>query len=333
MDRTIPIVPPKTVTLADVAARAGVSLATASKALADRYDVRASTKERVLKVATDMDFTPNLLARGLQGGRTQSVGLITSDLDGRFAPQIMMGVEDALGADRSSVIMCNSRGDSDLETHHIRELLRRAVDGLIVVGNYAEPRSPIALDVAIPTVYTYAYSTAAEDVSVACDNFEAGRLAAQHLISLGRSKIHHIGGEAGLGAAREREAGTRAALQEAGLTPVVGEPRFGLWSEQWGWTETARLIEAGIEFDGLVCGNDQIARGALDQLELSQHHSDDVSVIGFDNWSVLCRDSRRPFSSVDMNLPDLGRTAARALIDPEAFPPGIHKIVGRVDIR
>jgi LacI family transcriptional regulator len=176
------------VTLAHVAERAGVSKSTASKALAGRYGVSAATRGRVVAAAEELRFSPNLLARGLGGGRTHTVGIVTPDIDGRFAPQIMAGVEDALGTDRSSVIMCNSRGRDDLETHHIRELLQRSVDGLILVGNRPEPRAPIAVDSPVPVVYAFASSTDQNDTSVVCDNVEAGRMAVRHLTAMGKRR-------------------------------------------------------------------------------------------------------------------------------------------------
>lgn len=320
-------------TLADVADRAGVSKATASKALADRYGVSQATRDRVVQAARELKFTPNPLARGLGGGSTKTVGMITADIDGRFAPQIMFGVEDALGADRSSVIMCNSRGRQDLEDHHIRELLRRSVDGLIVVGDSPESRPPITPEASVPVVYAYAPSLEAGDVSVVCDNVEAGRLAAAHLISVGRTKLVHIAGPQRDVAARDRQEGFRTGASVAGVrTPMQGA-MFGDWSEQWGWQATSRLIEGGVDFDGLVCGDDQIARGALDQL-LSRglRVPGEVDIIGFDNWSVLSEHCRHPFSSVDMNLPQVGRAAAQALLtgDPR---PGIQRIAGRVAAR
>jgi LacI family transcriptional regulator len=321
-------------TLADVAQRAGVSKATASKALANRYDVRPGTRERVLQAARELNFTPNLLARGLGGGKTQTVGVITSDLQGRFTPPIMMGAEDALGADRSSVIMCNSRGNPDLEKHHIQDLLRRSVDGLIMVGDSPEPRAPIALRVPVPVVYAYAFSSNPTDTSVVCDNIEAGRQATRHLIDCGKRAIAYLGGPETHLAARDRAAGSLAGLADSGLQLTTNQPLFGDWTEQWGWEATSQLLDDGIDFDALVCGNDQIARGAIDQLDAQQYRiPDDVAVIGFDNWSVLCKHSRRPFTSVDMNLDQVGRAAAQAIIAEGGPRAGIQRITGRVVVR
>src|SRR6187402_402568 len=109
-------------TLNDVAKLAGVSIATVSKALNGRSQVRAETRERVQEAAARLNFTPNPLALGLLAGRTGTVGLLTNDLEGRFSLPILMGAEDAFGADSISVLLCDARGDAIREQHHLKAL-------------------------------------------------------------------------------------------------------------------------------------------------------------------------------------------------------------------
>ena len=145
-------------TLTDVARLAGVSIATASKALNGRDQVSPVTRERVLVAAEQLAFSPNALARGLLAGRTGTVGLLTSDLDGRFSIPVLMGAEDAAGEGSISVFLCDARGDAIREQHHVKALLARRVDGLIVVGSRTEPRPPLRGRLAVPVVYAYAPS-------------------------------------------------------------------------------------------------------------------------------------------------------------------------------
>src|SRR5215510_640207 len=142
-------------TLADVARLAGVSVATASKALNGRAHVRAETRSRVLEAAEQLSFTPNSLARGLLAGRTGTVGLLTSDLEGRFSIPILMGAEDAFGAGRVAVFLCDARGDTIREQHHVQALLNRRVDGLIVVGSRTDPRPSLFCKLPVPVVFSY----------------------------------------------------------------------------------------------------------------------------------------------------------------------------------
>ena len=148
----------RAVTLTDVARLAGVSVATASKALNGRDEVAPATRERVHAAAERLSFTPNPLAQGLLAGRTGTVGLLTNDLEGRFVIPILMGAEDSFVAGQVNVFLCDARGDSVREQHQLRALLSRRVDGLIVVGRQTDPRPSLGRDLPVPVVYAYAPS-------------------------------------------------------------------------------------------------------------------------------------------------------------------------------
>lgn len=313
VDQAADPAPGRRATLTDVARLAGVSVSTASKALNDRSHVRAATRARVQQAAQRLSFSPNALAQSLLAGRTGTVGLVTSDLEGRFIIPILMGVEDAFGTDQVNGFLCDARGDAIRERHHIQALLSRQVDGLIVVGSRTEPRRSLGRDLPVPVVYTYAPSDDPEDLSIICDNVGAGRVAVEHLISCGRTRIAHITGDPGYGASHERAEGAVAALADAGLK-LVGEVRYGAWSEGWGRAAAAMLLEQHPDIDAVFCGSDLVARGVMDTLrERGREVPGDIAVLGFDNWSVLSTNTRPPLTSIDMNLEELGRTAARAL--------------------
>ena len=114
----------KAATLTEVAQLAGVSIATASRALNGRDEVRSETRDRVLAAAEKLAFRPNALARGLLEGRSGTVGLLTTDLEGRFSIPIMMGAEDAFGAGQTSVFLCDARRDAIREQHICRRCSR-----------------------------------------------------------------------------------------------------------------------------------------------------------------------------------------------------------------
>lgn len=328
--------PPRAATLTDVARLAGVSIATASKAINGRAQVRAETRTRVLEAAEQLAFAPNALARGLLQGRTGTVGLLTSDLEGRFSIPVLMGAEDAFGAGKVSVFLCDARGDAIREQHHIRALLSRRVDGLIVVGSRTDPRPPLAGDLPVPVVYAYAPSENPADVSITADNVDAGRLAVDHLIACGRRQIAHVSGDVGYKAAQDRAAGAGSALAAAGLELVGGRTFFGSWSEGWGRAAARMLAERFPDVDGVFCGSDQIARGVLDGLrEVGRDVPRDISVIGFDNWAVLTTNARPQLTSVDMNLEQVGRVAAQRLFAAIEDDPasGLEELPCRVVIR
>ncbi|WP_432563668.1 LacI family DNA-binding transcriptional regulator, partial [Kineococcus sp. SYSU DK003] len=253
-------------TLSDVAKAAGVSVATASKALRDMPRVGAETRARVQRAAQELAYQPNHLAQSLVLGRSSTIGLVTSDLQGRFSTPVLVGVEDALGRHSTSVLLSNARGDAELERQHVEMLLSRNVDGLIVVNAETNARPSLALASPVPVVYAYAPSTDPADASVTCDNRGAGRLAVEHLLDLGRRRIAVIGGDPTYTAAQDRAAGALEALRGAGLAPQ-GQVRFGRWDERWGREAVRLLLDEGAALDAIVCQSDQIARGCLEALE------------------------------------------------------------------
>lgn len=322
-------------TLGDVARLAGVSIATASKALNGRAQVRDTTREKVFRAADALDFVPNSLARGLLFGQSGTVGLLTSDLEGRFSLPIMMGAEDAFGAGSTSVFLCDARGDPVREQHQLKNLISRQVDGLIVVGARPDPRASLSKDASVPVVYAYGPSTDPDDCSVTTDNVQAGRLAAEHMVQAGRTRIAIISGDPSYGAAHDRVKGSLAALDAAGM-PLVGEPMFGSWSEGWGRGALRALVAHHPEVDAVICGSDQIARGVVDALrEEGREIPEDVAVMGHDNWEVLAANARPPLTTIDMNLQELGRRAASLLFDAIDGRPshGIEELACRLVVR
>ena len=307
--------PKRAVTLNDVARAAGVSLSTASKALNGRDEVAAITRQRVVDAAKEMSFTPSQVARSLLAGRTGTVGLLTSDLEGRFVIPILMGAEDAFGAGEVNVFLCDARGDAIREQYHLRALLNRRVDGIIVVGSQTDPRPSLGHDLPVPIVYAYAPSDDLTDVSLTPDNEGGGRTAVEHLVSVGRSRIAIITGDPTYAAAQDRVRGALSAIRAAGLEPV-GDVMFSNWSERWGRDAAAALLTRHPEIDGIVCGSDQIARGTLDTLrDFDRSVPDDVAVIGFDNWEILAMNARPELTTIDANLQELGRAAALRIFD------------------
>lgn len=295
-------------TITEVAALAGVSVGTASKAVNGRGQLRPQTRARVLAAAAELGFEPNALARGLLSGRSFTVGLITTDSFGRFSIPVLLGAEEALGAGQISVFLCDSRGDQLRERHYARTLLARRVDGIIVAGRRIEPRPP--LETSVPVVYAIGPSADPADASVVSDEAGGARLAIEHLIATGRQRIGHLTGPPGHLAARLRAEAVRDTLSAAGLES--SDIHFGQWSEEWGRQAAAILLRSRPDVDAICAGSDQIARGVADHLR--ETGRTDVALTGFDNWDVMALACRPPLTTVDRNLHDLGRVAAETLL-------------------
>jgi LacI family transcriptional regulator len=323
-------------TITDVAARAGVSIGTASKALNGRGALRAETRARVLRVAEELGFEPNALARSLIAGRSFTVGLLTTDSFGRFSIPVMLGAEDALGEGSVSVFMCDSRGDPARERRYLRTLLSRRVDGIIVAARRVDPRRPVGTDLPVPVVYAMAQSEDRQDLSVLPDDEGGGYLAIEHLVSQGRCRIGHITGPETFEAARRRANGASSALARAGRAIAGDQVLFGGWSEAWGREATSLLLAKEPSTDAIFCGSDQIARGAADVLrELGREVPGDVALVGFDNWEVMAEACRPPLTTIDPNLGEVGRVAARELLAAieGPTPGGVRTVACKLVVR
>ena len=321
--------------IADVAALAGVSLGTASKALNGRGTLREETRARVRAAADQLGFTPNAVARSLLTGRTFTVGIITTDSYGRFSIPMTRGVEDSLGVGEMIAFLCDSRDDPIREQHHLRKLLERQVDGIIVAGRRTDAREPLADNLPVPVVYAFGRSRDPHDCSVVSDERGAAHLAVEHLVKTGRRRIAHITGPQSHESARSRASGAAASLAGFDLE-MVGEPLFGSWTEAWGRFAVAQVLRTAPDVDGVFCGNDVIARGVLDGLrEAGVSLPMQAGVVGIDNWGVIAEAARPPLTTVDLGLEEIGHRAGDLLLAAiDGHPtPGVHIVPSHLVVR
>lgn len=322
----------KRTTIHDVAAAAGVSISTASKALNNTGRMGDETRERVKRVASDIGFRPNALARGLLSKRSFTIGLLTNDTYGRFTLPVMAGVSEALVDHGVSVFLCAIEDDPALGQIHVEAMLDRQVDGIIATGKRLDRRLPVDLSrLPVPVVYAFTEG-APNSVAFRSDDAQGARLAVEWLLQVGRKRLVHITGPEEFFSVRERAQAYREAAGD-------GEPvMYGVWSESWGHDAIEELWKRpGQKPDALFCGNDQIARGAVDALrERGIRVPGDVSVIGFDNWEIVAAQTRPPLTTVDMELKELGRQAGLtvlALAEGQPVEPGVRKLPCRLVVR
>ncbi|MDT0346198.1 LacI family DNA-binding transcriptional regulator [Streptomyces litchfieldiae] len=324
----------RTVRIVDVARVAGVSPGTVSKALNDSGSLRPATRERVRAVAEQLGFVSDAGARALSMRRTFIVGLLSTDDVGRFSLPVMLGAENALTVGEISTLLATARRDSVREQHHLRSLIARRVDGIIVTGKATDARQP--LRVPVPVVYALTPSAGPDDMSVVPDDAAGMRLIVDHLRTLGHRRVAHVGGRADRHASRVRLESLRAALAAAGME-LVGPPLFGEWSEPWG-RQAADLVlretaPGALPVTAVVCASDQLARAVGDRLrERGVRVPHDIAVTGYDNWDVMWEASRPQLTTVDMELETIGRRAAERLLaaitaGPDDAPPGGVELV------
>lgn len=303
------------VRITDVAALAGVSQGTASKALNGTGQLREETRERVRAAAARLGFVPDAHGRGLSSRRSYTVGLITTDSFGRFSIPIMLGAEDALGSGEMSVLLCDSRDDPVREQHHLRTLLARRVDGVIVTGRRTDPRPPLAVPDGLPVVYAFTPSQRDSDTSLVVDQEGGAAAAVAHLLDVGRRRLVHVTGPADHHAVQVRRDAVVTTAGDALLAP----PMHGEWSESWGRRAVEIALRRTPDLDGVTCGSDQIARGVCDGLrDAGRQVPGDVAVVGFDDWDVIALASRPPLTTVSLGLEALGRRAGELILDAVA---------------
>lgn len=324
------------VTLKDVAEAAGVSVATASKALNDRGRMMAETRTRIQETARRLGFRPNGLAQSLLRRRSFTVGMLTNDTYGRFSLPVMAGISEALVDNGVSVFLCNVEDDPRLGQLHVDAMLEKRVDGIIATGKRIDRHLPVDLsNLGVPIIYAFTQPDP-DSIAFVSDDEGGAREAVEHFVRLGKREIVHVTGPESFDVVHGRAAAYRAVLAENGLAewPV----RMGAWSERWGHDAIADLFDgAARRPDAVFCGNDQIARGVIDALrERGIDVPGEVGVIGFDNWEIVAAASRPPLTTVDMNLVALGREAGMtllSLVDGNPVEPGIRKLPCRLVVR
>jgi LacI family transcriptional regulator len=263
-------------------------------------------------------YRPNNVARSLKAHRTLTLGLLADDLHGETTTAMMQGIEEVASAEGFGVLLCNSYGDRARERAHLETLIDKRVDGVIVMsGRRTEERSgPAASLGSLPTVFLFRYTL---DLPVPCivpDDHLGGRIATEHLLGLGRRRIAILSGPSVFETSSLRIQGYQDALEAAGIPVDPSLIATGdSWYEDAGYELASRLGRITDPPDAYVCGRDAIASGVLDALrEQGRKVPGEVSVVGYHDLPSAAH-LRPPLTTVARPLTEMGRRAARILID------------------
>lgn len=302
------------VTLEMVAQAAGVSPSTVSRILNGTAVVSDDKRQAVEQAIATLGFVPNPVARGLAGGRTLSVGVVTQTIDSPFFGGALRGVEGELSAAGYSPLFVSGHWNVAQEARCIDVLRARRVDGIIVLDGRLADAALTALAASLPVVVTGRTLKAPGVFSLSFDNFEGARLATHHLLQRGHRRIAFITGDSRHPDAKERLRGYRAAMQAAGQTldPALVVP--GQYTEDSGRLAVERLLDGSVDFSAIFAANDQMALGAsLGLHRRSLQVPKDVSLVGFDDVAAATF-SIPPLSTVHHPVHELGQIAARAML-------------------
>lgn len=302
------------VTIGMVAEAAGVSASTVSRILNGTAVVSEVKKLAVDTAIATLNFVPSPIARGLAGGRTFSIGVVTQALDSPFYGAAMRAIEDSLLPSGYNALFVSGHWDAKAEANCIGVLQSRRVDGIIVLTGRLADRALKGYAKNQPLVVTGRSLKAPGLFALNFDNFEGGRIATQHLIQLGHRRIAFIAGDADHPDATERLRGYRAALEAAGIRFEAGLVVPGEYDETSGLQAVERLMATGQRFTAIFAANDQMAAGAaLGLQKRSLRVPDDISIVGFDDLPTS-QYASPPLTSVQQSAYELGRLAASAML-------------------
>lgn len=299
-----------------VAERAGVSASTVSRVLSSKKSyVAKETREKVLKAVQELEYTPNVYAKGLRGGKTNSIALIIPDIENEMFPPIIKGIETYARKSGFGLILCCTNEDIEVEKYYINKMRQASVDGFIVCSMTQDSEHVRQLQRdGIPVVLVARYYGDKIN-AVIIDNYHAGYDATNYLINSGNKRIAIVVGRTDLRLYKERFEGYKAAMQDAG---IEYDPRLVV-NETSGanglYKEIMRLLKSDDRPDAIFATNDHkaiIAMQAVNDSGLKV--PDDVSVLGFDNIKIS-KLLNPPLSTVSQPLYDMGRTAANKLIN------------------
>ncbi len=292
----------KSATIRDVARAAEVSVATVSRTLNGIDNVAGPTRDRILEIASRLDYVPNSGARALSTRRTDTIGVLLPDLHGEFFSELIRGIDLAARARGLHLLLSSSHGDASEAAAALRAM-RSRVDSIIVMMSNASQSFPEAASV--PMVVLGGPPEQPARNSLAIDNYAGALAITRHLAETGRRTIAFVTGPASNYDAAERLRGYRAATEQAGMPERIIDGDF---SEQAGRAAADYCLRAGLP-DAIFCANDMMAIGCLDALRRGGVPVPlQVAVAGFDDIPIA-RYVSPSLTTAAVPIAEIGRQA------------------------
>lgn len=279
-----------------IAERVGVSKTTVHRALANAGRISPTTREKILRVAEELDYRPNNLARGLRSQKSATIAVVVIGFTNSYYSTVLEGVETAATDNGYSVLIARTLGSPSRELRQLDVLREKRVDGIILAPAHPEQNVTYYRKLqqnGLPFVLIDRYIPTVDSDYVTTDNFLGGYLAGKHLVGLGRTKIGFgrvPGSEMKSTSVIDRLRGLTAALAEADLAPpvILGEGIPDITpQESFAASSVQAFLEGGGVVDGVLSANDDTAIGTIKGFkEMGLRVPEDVSVVGFDDLDI-----------------------------------------------
>jgi LacI family transcriptional regulator len=328
------------VTVRDVARHAGVSTSTVSHVRNRTRFVSEDLRERVMAAMRELDYEPNAAARMLSLKRSNTLGLIVSDIRNPFFSSVARGVEDVAQEHGYTVVLCNSDENLMKETACLKALQTRQVDGVLLASaGLADEFVTRLVHAGFPVVLVDRDLPEQGLPAVLLDNEGAAYSAVRHLIERGHRRIGMLSGRHSISTTTERVAGYHRAVREAGLDP---DPRMvvsGESTSEGGAEATLELLCIDPPPTAIFSGNNLMSIGALHSISSrGLTVPDDVALVGFDDFPFPWSDAFRPhLTTVAQPTYELGRRSAEMLVQMlrRSTPHAVQRVVleGKLVIR
>jgi DNA-binding LacI/PurR family transcriptional regulator len=316
-----------TVTIKDVARRAGVAHSTVSRALRGSPLISDATAARVRKIAQELGYQPSAAARSLKTNSTQVLGVVVSNIDDPFFGEILQGIEDIAQANEYSLFIAASQRDAERQQAIVRVMREHRVDGVVICStSFSAAQSRQLSEYGIPIVVVN--NQAAEDYkfSIYHDDMDGSRQVTRHLIDLGHERLAYLGNSLSGRTTLDRLSGFRQEIELAGL-PLL--PEY-IYEAPGGRPENAlaalnHFLDLPRRPTALVCFNDMMAIGVLKGLQQAGYRvPGDFSVTGFDNI-VFSAYTQPPLTTFDQPKRFIGSEAAHLILGLLKTPTGADR--------
>jgi LacI family transcriptional regulator len=305
--------PQRRVTIGDVAKAAGVSVATVSKVINDRYGVAVETSTRVKAVISELGYESSLIARSLRSHRTNVVGVLVADIE-PFSAELLKGIARAIRTSGYELIVYSGSGHgkehAGWERRNVSRLSGTLTDGIILVTPTVDEVGGSG-----PIVAVDPHTGASSMPNVHADNLAGAITATDYLLGLGHRRIGFLAGRADLESARLREQGFHEALATAGIDVDPDLRRVGDYELETSREPARQLLELAEPPTAIFAANDLSAIQTMNVARsLGLSVPEDVSVIGFDNIPESAL-TDPPLTTIDQSIQTMGEEAARLLVD------------------